>query len=162
MTDLNVDKSYHTNLAALHQSNPLVHNLLWNNRPSLVLRKMETKQRNTRTGEKKEPIDGTENHFESNNDFSETYELCCNMICLKNEPKNILPQARRFQNEGVYVSPNRRTVISDLQRLCIAVHMSYDANIEDGSEYLFSSPHREYVSEVPPSSSFNEKFQVLI
>jgi hypothetical protein len=58
-TDLVVDKSHHQNLAALNQKNPLIQNLLWDNRPSL----------------KKDPesMDG---------DWRDTYSLVCNLANL--------------------------------------------------------------------------------
>lgn len=34
-TDLMVDKSFHQNLSTFNQQNPLVHNLLWDRRPSI-------------------------------------------------------------------------------------------------------------------------------
>lgn len=58
-TDLIVDKSYHQNLASLSQKNPLIQNLLWDNRPSL----------------KKNPesVDG---------EWRDTYSLVCNLANL--------------------------------------------------------------------------------
>eukprot|EP00557_Chaetoceros_sp_GSL56_P000124 CAMPEP_0176500072 /NCGR_PEP_ID=MMETSP0200_2-20121128/13310_1 /TAXON_ID=947934 /ORGANISM="Chaetoceros sp., Strain GSL56" /LENGTH=1051 /DNA_ID=CAMNT_0017898623 /DNA_START=829 /DNA_END=3984 /DNA_ORIENTATION=+ len=114
-TELVVDKSHHRNMNIISQKNPIVQNLLWNERPSL-------KKNN-----------GNEaNHGVANKDDAEwrdTYSLICNLANLNpnKEPKmNIVA----------------KTKISELQRLCIVVDMSYDS--VQSTDFLYKPKHLVY------------------
>lgn len=118
-TDLVVDKSYHTHLAAFGQQNPLVHNLLWDHRPS---------QNKSRTQLE---------HSKENNDdlfdveWSDTYSIVCNMANLytwKKSPKGEV---------------SRTTKINELERLCMSLRMSYESK-SIHMDYVYKPKHLVY------------------
>jgi len=108
-SELMVDKSYHQNLAALTQVNPLVQNLIWEQRPSL---------------KKKGTNDGT-----TDTEWRDTYSLVCNLANLNPTKK---PKANIVTTKK----------ISELQRLCIAAHMTFGR--EPTSSFVYKPKHLVY------------------
>jgi len=161
-TDLNVDTSYHINLAALHQSNPFAHDLIWDHRPSLVVgykeRKKEVKAKNDGISTPSTVIDCMRADSDNNDDWADTYALVCNMANFKGESRST--KDRRFSKKSFGFVNSNRMVISELQKLSIAVIMSYNKKTEEGGERLLSSPHREYIYK-PMALVYNELCMIV-
>ena len=115
-TDLNVDKAHHQRLASLSQANPLVQNLIWSHRPSLKKRAKCIV-----------PTNGSEQDVE----WRDTYSLVCNLANLKTTVK-------KHAKENA--TPTVK--ISELQRLCIAVHMGYGN--KHTTDYVYKHEHLAY------------------
>lgn len=103
-TELTVDKSYHQNQAIVHQANPLVHNLLWRRRPSLG--------KKVRQGSKADGVDNAKS------EWKDTYSLVCNMA-------NFYSSKKTAHKAG----SSQRKTISELEKLCIAMKMSYSSKL---------------------------------
>ena len=115
-TDLMVDKSYHHHLAALNQHNPLVQNLMWNFRPS----------------QKKPMLEGESNHADV--EWRDTYSLVCNM-------------ANLYSGKKITTTPGPSTgrimKVNEIEKLGIALHMSYDAK-PIHMDYVYKPKHIVY------------------
>ncbi len=115
-TDLNVDKKHHQTLASLSQQNPLVHNLIWDLRPS----------------SKKKALEIPAND-EDQTEWRDTYSLVCNLASL-----NTAKKAKDVDNN---TASNLK--ITELQKLCVAVHMGY-SDEKCGVEYVYKPEHTVY------------------
>jgi hypothetical protein len=126
-TNLHIDMKYHRNMASLHQLNPLVQDTLWKER-------YEVNLTNTSVGCR-------------NSEWWETYALVCNAGLGNN-----LPSGGALRNVGIKSPLHAIAVavkkdpsipqpksLSELQRTCIAVLMSYKG--QDGH----GSIHRSYM-----------------
>jgi hypothetical protein len=114
-TELVVDKSHHRNAAILSQHNPIVQNLLWNERPSL----------------KKKNADETVQDVSRKDDveWRDTYSLVCNLA-------NLNP------NKTSKTNIVAKTKVSELHRLCIAVDMNCCPNYS--SDFVYKPKHLIY------------------
>ncbi len=123
-TDLTVDKSYHYNLASLNQSNPLVHNLVWGYRPSLK-KSLSTSLDSQCTLSNEQDVTDVE--------WRDTYSLVCNMANLYSckKPSKLSPSGRSKK-------------ISELEKLSIALHMSYNDSNPTHSNYVYRPKHMVY------------------
>ncbi len=114
-TDLNVDKKHHQTLASLSQENPLVHNLIWDLRPSLKKKTLEIPTKD-----------------EEQTEWRDTYSLVCNLASLNTKT------AKDTNNN---IASNLK--ITELQKLCIAVHMGY-SDEKCRVDYVYKPEHIVY------------------
>jgi len=131
-TTLHIDAKYHRNMASLHQVNPLVHDPFWKERYASGSFR-DVNLRNKSSGY-------------TSSEWWETYALVCN---LETDRNSVSGTAR---NVGVKAPLSATTAVmkkepgapqikslSELQRACIAVLMSYNG------EYGNGSVHRNYI-----------------
>jgi hypothetical protein len=100
----------------------LVHTLLWDHRPSLRKRDKTTKSTDASVNIETEGVE-----------WRDTYSLVCNM-------------ANLYSSKRLSKSPTRKSKkVSELHRLCIAIHMSYNDESDLGhKEYVYSPKHMVY------------------
>lgn len=126
-TNLNVDKAHHWNLAALSQSNPLISKLIWGHRPSL-------KKMGRATGTSPNHSDMERDSMEESAavEWRDTYSLVCNLANM-----NV---AAPFKGAKESTVPSLK--VSELQRLCVAIHMGYCKKRID--DYVYKPEHLVY------------------
>lgn len=121
-----VDKSYHHNILALNQRNPLVHNLLWSYRPSI---------NNKRKNASEMDLDADNQEFEEPDEvvWRDTYSLVCNMTNLCS--------LKKVTKGGC---SNRPIKVTELERVSIALYMSYGNMKPIHSDYVYKPKHMVY------------------
>ncbi len=121
-----VDKSYHHNILALNQRNPIVHNLLWSYRPSI---------NNKRKDASEMDLDADNQEFGEPDEvvWRDTYSLVCNMTNLCSLEK--------VTKGGC---SNRPIKVNELERVSIALFMSYGTKKPIHSDYVYKPKHMVY------------------